>query len=644
MKLLFIHTDEFSYHITEKTEYAEVISDEKKGKSLRDVLVVYVACERCDESFVDRTVVEACREIEDVVRQVGAKGVVIYPYAHLSRDLAHPPMAVELLRRIEHELSGTEVIRIPFGWYKAFTIKGKGHPLSELSRSIDFTSEAPPDVVKKRGKEHPVCSLIQRFREIFLDLGFDEVINPSIVDEEDVYLQYGLEAPLILDRVFYLAGLDRADIGIGKDKLQKIQEIVPGFNKEKVLQRVFREYKEGKIESDDLIEVLVRELSLKEYLVKDIIEWVFPELKALEPQPTRKTLRSHMTALWYKTLQELQKRESLPLKLFSIGSRFRREQRQDASHLFESTSASCVIMDEGFGMDEGREVTSTILKRLGFPKCHFRVKEVTSNYYAPGTDTEVLIEFGDEVFEVANIGLYSAQSLANYGIRHTVFNLGFGVERLGMLFEGIHDIRALVYPQFCPEVVLMDEEIARLIGPMKQPATEDGRKMCRALLDFVVTNKDITGPAELTCFEGEFLGKFTKVYLYNWDEGKRILGSAALNRVYIHNGNIFSFPDELPEEVRKIPKDLLDARTNGIKTSFRLIDLIVEGFVAKLEDAVVGKSGHVVDLRWRMAKRPHQLNLDVPERVYKYITGRNKKIFLGGPLFFGLRGECGRAN
>ena len=51
--------------------------------------------------------------------------------------MGSPETAKEILTGIESELSGSfEVLRAPFGWYKAFKISCKGHPLSELSRKI----------------------------------------------------------------------------------------------------------------------------------------------------------------------------------------------------------------------------------------------------------------------------------------------------------------------------------------------------------------------------------------------------------------------------------------------------------------------------------------------------------------------------
>ena len=64
---------------------------------------------------------------------------------------------------------------------------------------------------------------IWEIRQAYLKLGFNETVNPLFVDEEDIYKQFGPEAPAVLDRCFFLAGLPRPDIGIGMDKIQVIE-------------------------------------------------------------------------------------------------------------------------------------------------------------------------------------------------------------------------------------------------------------------------------------------------------------------------------------------------------------------------------------------------------------------------------------
>ena len=76
--------------------------------------------------------------------KVECNRVMVYPYAHLSSDLAAPDLAVAAMKAIEESLekAGYEVKRAPFGWYKSFSLSCKGHPLSELSRSITPSEDA----------------------------------------------------------------------------------------------------------------------------------------------------------------------------------------------------------------------------------------------------------------------------------------------------------------------------------------------------------------------------------------------------------------------------------------------------------------------------------------------------------------------
>ncbi|HIP25436.1 MAG TPA: threonine--tRNA ligase [Archaeoglobus profundus] len=132
MKLLLIHADYIEYEVKKKTKIAEPF--EGKGARIEEALVVFTAVEKGDD---DKAVDKAVEEIEDVAKKVGAERIVIYPYAHLSSNLADAETGLNVLKKLEEKLSKNfEVHRAPFGWYKAFRISCKGHPLSELSREI----------------------------------------------------------------------------------------------------------------------------------------------------------------------------------------------------------------------------------------------------------------------------------------------------------------------------------------------------------------------------------------------------------------------------------------------------------------------------------------------------------------------------
>ncbi len=137
MQLLLIHSDFIEFEAKRPTKMAEEIEDQAKKGRLEEALCAFIAVEKFDEDDPDAVVAESAKQISDVAGQVHADRIMIYPYAHLSAQLSTPATAVKILKGLAESLSADyEVMRAPFGWYKAFTISCKGHPLSELSRSI----------------------------------------------------------------------------------------------------------------------------------------------------------------------------------------------------------------------------------------------------------------------------------------------------------------------------------------------------------------------------------------------------------------------------------------------------------------------------------------------------------------------------
>jgi len=149
MRILLIHADHFEYEAKSKAlKEPEEVSPEERGGSIDEVLVVFSAVEKGDEADPQQVARKTADSVEEVARSVKASNIAVYPYAHLSAELASPKVAMPVLRQLAEELRGRGyyVIRSPFGWYKRFTIECKGHPLSELSRTITPVkeAEAPP--------------------------------------------------------------------------------------------------------------------------------------------------------------------------------------------------------------------------------------------------------------------------------------------------------------------------------------------------------------------------------------------------------------------------------------------------------------------------------------------------------------------
>lgn len=151
MRILLIHSDYLNYNVKNKTPVAEEIEDAKKQGAFDESLVVFTAVEKDDENNPQGIVKNLVKEVIKTNDQVKAENIVLYPYAHLSSSLSSPKVAVQVLKDAEEALNaeGLNVKRVPFGWYKAFEISCKGHPLSELSRTITAEGEEEEEVEKK---------------------------------------------------------------------------------------------------------------------------------------------------------------------------------------------------------------------------------------------------------------------------------------------------------------------------------------------------------------------------------------------------------------------------------------------------------------------------------------------------------------
>lgn len=151
MRILLIHSDYLNYNVKNKTPVAEEIKDAKKQGAFDESLVVFTAVEKDDENNPQGIVKNLVKEVIKTNDQVKAENIVLYPYAHLSSSLSSPKVAVQVLKDAEEALDaeGLNVKRVPFGWYKAFEISCKGHPLSELSRTITAEEEDEEEVEKK---------------------------------------------------------------------------------------------------------------------------------------------------------------------------------------------------------------------------------------------------------------------------------------------------------------------------------------------------------------------------------------------------------------------------------------------------------------------------------------------------------------
>ena len=232
MKTLFLHVDYIKFKPLKKAlkKIDDLSEKEKKGEEVKDALAVLTAVEKSD-SNIDKIVDEFIKNIKEIAEKINVKKIVLYPYAHLSSNLASPEIAINVLEKTEEKLKKDfEVVKAPFGYYKEFELKVKGHPLAELSREINVgekndegkdynpkqllreISKTKLDTSKLKDNDHRIIGqqmdlynfsgvapgmvfwhnngliiknkLIDFWREIHRKSGYEEISTPQILDKK----------------------------------------------------------------------------------------------------------------------------------------------------------------------------------------------------------------------------------------------------------------------------------------------------------------------------------------------------------------------------------------------------------------------------------------------------------------------------
>ncbi|MFH0808797.1 MAG: threonine--tRNA ligase [archaeon] len=135
MKTLNLHCDYVKFKALKpaiKTIEELAPNQTQEGEST-ECLTVLTAIEKGDIKESIKILVES---IKKIAAEIKTDNIVLYPYAHLSSNLASPETAIEFLAEAAQQLSEFNVLQAPFGYYKSLELKVKGHPLSELSREI----------------------------------------------------------------------------------------------------------------------------------------------------------------------------------------------------------------------------------------------------------------------------------------------------------------------------------------------------------------------------------------------------------------------------------------------------------------------------------------------------------------------------
>ena len=154
MRILQLHSNYITYKPVQK-EIIEAEETELNERKFEDLVVIFTAVEKGDNGLVAK---KALDEVFTFIKKLKVNKILIYPYAHLSNNLAPPKIALNVIKTMASyaiEL-GLESHLAPFGWTKQFTISIKGHPLAEQSRVV-----TPFDITEKIDEKEPISEAVK---------------------------------------------------------------------------------------------------------------------------------------------------------------------------------------------------------------------------------------------------------------------------------------------------------------------------------------------------------------------------------------------------------------------------------------------------------------------------------------------------
>eukprot|EP01080_Neovahlkampfia_damariscottae_P012290 gene12290-5873_t len=304
----------------------------------------------------------------------------------LERKKQTTEMTFELMQKIQKgELKAEEID------FKEYNYKAKGKRVES-------------------GYLHPLLKVRTEFREIFLEMGFEEMKTNRFVESSfwnfDALFQPQQHPARDAHDTFFISNPEKT-LQIPEDYLQ----IVKGIHEKGGFGSIGYRY-----------------------------DWKREETE-------KNLLRTHTTAistkLLYDVSQEIKKTGCVkPRKFFSIDRVFRNE-TTDQTHLCEFHQIEGMVVGKGLSLGDLIGLLSTFFKRIGINDLKFKPA------YNPYTEPSLEI-FGVHpdlgLIEVGNSGMFRPEMLLPMGLPEDVVVIAWGLslERPTMIKYGYKDIRLLV--------------------------------------------------------------------------------------------------------------------------------------------------------------------------------------------------------
>ncbi|MBS3925356.1 MAG: phenylalanine--tRNA ligase subunit alpha [Nitrosarchaeum sp.] len=277
-------------------------------------------------------------------------------------------------------------------------IKTKEISLTDTAKSIEITTgfsgeinveSKVPDVFVAR--THPLKDTIDEIREIFVTLGFAEIIGsmtqPSFWNFDALFTPQDHPARELQD-TFYLDGISAKKIGTS-EQIKKISE----------------SHKKGWRYNWDINEA------------------------------RKMVLRTHTTCVTIKHLAENKPDEA---RVFSLGRVFRNE-KVSYKHLVEFNQIEGVVVGKNATLRDLMGIQREFYRRIGITKIKFW--PTFFPYTEPSLQTMVYNDRLEKWVELFGMGIFRPEVTKPLGITKPVLAWGGGIERIAMLKYGLDDVR-----------------------------------------------------------------------------------------------------------------------------------------------------------------------------------------------------------
>ncbi len=301
----------------------------------------------------------------------------------LSKDELNPTDLSELLKRpdfIIEDIIKNKKIRL--------TTSGKSLDISNISGAIDVEAEVPEIFV---ARTHPLKDTIDEIREIFVTLGFSEILGnmtqSSFWNFDALFTPQDHPARELQDTFF----LD----GISTKKIATPEQIRKVSDSHKNNWRY---------------------------------QWDINEARKM-------VLRTHTTCVTIKHLAENKPDEA---RIFSLGRVFRNE-KVSYKHLVEFNQIEGIVVGKDANLRNLMGIQREFYKRIGITKIKFW--PTFFPYTEPSLQTMVYNEKLSKWIELFGMGIFRPEVTKPLGITKPVLAWGGGIERIAMLKYDLDDVR-----------------------------------------------------------------------------------------------------------------------------------------------------------------------------------------------------------